>query len=86
MESEFELLADDFAGSFLILFQVDLGPSNLKQDDVYRRTGQEACPVGLIPIIIDPDERERMHGIDERISLKNLALGSRVVADVVEKV
>jgi len=41
---------------------------------------------GLIPIIIDPDELERMHGIDERISVENLALGSNVVADVVGRV
>jgi acetylornithine deacetylase/succinyl-diaminopimelate desuccinylase-like protein len=29
----------------------------------------------LIPIIIDPAELKRMHGIDERISVENLALG-----------
>jgi acetylornithine deacetylase/succinyl-diaminopimelate desuccinylase-like protein len=50
----------------------------------FRRKGVPAF--GLIPIIIDPDELERMHGIDERISVENLALGSRVVADVVGRV
>ncbi len=50
----------------------------------FRRKGVSAF--GLIPIIIDPAELERMHGIDERISVENLALGSRVVADVVKRV
>jgi acetylornithine deacetylase/succinyl-diaminopimelate desuccinylase-like protein len=50
----------------------------------FRRKGVPAF--GLIPIIIDPSELERMHGIDERISLENLALGSQVVAEVVRKV
>jgi len=50
----------------------------------FRRKGISAF--GLIPIIIDPDELERMHGIDERISVDNLVLGLRVVADVVERV
>ena len=50
----------------------------------FRRKGVSAF--GLIPIIIDPDELERMHGIDERISVENLALGSRVVADVAGRV
>jgi acetylornithine deacetylase/succinyl-diaminopimelate desuccinylase-like protein len=49
----------------------------------FRRKGVSAF--GLIPIIIDPDELARMHGIDERISVENLVLGSRVVADVVER-
>lgn len=38
---------------------------------------ETAC--GLIPITIDQGELDRMHGIDERISLDNLCLGTRVV-------
>ena len=49
----------------------------------FRRKGVPSF--GLIPIIIDPVELERMHGIDERISLENLALGSQVVAEVVNR-
>jgi acetylornithine deacetylase/succinyl-diaminopimelate desuccinylase-like protein len=48
----------------------------------YRQRGVNAY--GLVPILIDNDEVERMHGIDERISLDNLALGIRVMTGVLE--
>jgi acetylornithine deacetylase/succinyl-diaminopimelate desuccinylase-like protein len=41
---------------------------------------------GLVPILIDNHEVERMHGNDERISLENLALGIRIMTGVLEKV
>ncbi len=41
---------------------------------------------GLVPILIDNHEVERMHGNDERISLQNLALGIRIMIGVLEKV
>ncbi len=37
---------------------------------------------GLMPIVIDQGELNRMHGIDERISLDNLLLGTQVVYEV----
>jgi acetylornithine deacetylase/succinyl-diaminopimelate desuccinylase-like protein len=40
---------------------------------------EEETAYGLIPIAIDRGELNRMHGIDERISLDNLCLGTRVV-------
>lgn len=49
----------------------------------FRKKGCAAF--GLIPIIIDTQELERMHGIDERISIENLELGSQVVADGIQK-
>lgn len=49
----------------------------------FRRRGVSCF--GLIPIIINSAELERMHGTDERISIKNLDLGSRIVAEVAEK-
>ena len=49
----------------------------------FRRRGVAAY--GLIPISIDEGELNRMHGIDERISLDNLRLGIQVVYDVLSK-
>lgn len=50
----------------------------------FRQRGVSAY--GLIPIAIDRGELNRMHGIDERISLDNLRLGTRVVYDVLSRV
>ena len=50
----------------------------------FRQRGVAAY--GLIPIAIDQGELGRMHGIDERISLDNLRLGTRVVYDVLSEV
>ena len=49
----------------------------------FRQRGVAAY--GLIPIAIDRGELNRMHGIDERISLDNLRLGTRVVYDVLRE-
>jgi acetylornithine deacetylase/succinyl-diaminopimelate desuccinylase-like protein len=46
----------------------------------FRRKGVAAY--GLMPIVIDSGEISRMHGIDERISLENLQLGTQIVYDV----
>ena len=40
---------------------------------------------GLIPAVLTPSELERMHGIDERISLENLQLGTRVIYEVLRE-
>lgn len=48
----------------------------------FRRRGVPAY--GLVPIAIDRGELNRMHGIDERISLENLRLGIRVVHDLLD--
>jgi len=48
----------------------------------FRQRGVPAY--GLIPIAIDQGELNRMHGIDERISLANLRLGTRVVYDLLK--
>lgn len=40
---------------------------------------------GLIPAILNPSELDRMHGIDERISLENLQLGTRVIYEVLRE-
>ncbi len=40
---------------------------------------------GLIPAILTPDELARFHGIDERISIENLQLGTRVIYRVLEQ-
>jgi carboxypeptidase PM20D1 len=49
----------------------------------FRRRGVAAY--GLIPIAIDLGELNRMHGIDERISLDNLRMGTRVVYEVLSE-
>ena len=48
----------------------------------FRQRGVAAY--GLIPIAIDRGELNRMHGIDERISLDNLRLGTHVVYGVLQ--
>ena len=49
----------------------------------YRQKGVNAY--GLVPILIDNAEVDRMHGIDERISIENLALGIDIMTGVLEK-
>ncbi|HHY58636.1 MAG TPA: M20/M25/M40 family metallo-hydrolase [Chloroflexi bacterium] len=46
----------------------------------FRRMGVNSY--GLFPAIIDPGELARFHGIDERISIKNLRLGTRIFYEV----
>lgn len=49
----------------------------------FRRKGVSAY--GLFPAIIDPVELARFHGIDERISLENLRLGTEVIYRVLQR-
>jgi acetylornithine deacetylase/succinyl-diaminopimelate desuccinylase-like protein len=46
----------------------------------FRQRGVAAY--GLVPIAIDEGELSGMHGIDERISIENLRLGTQVIYDV----
>ena len=46
----------------------------------FRQLGVQAY--GLVPAILTPDELERFHGVDERISIDNLHLGTRIIYDV----
>jgi acetylornithine deacetylase/succinyl-diaminopimelate desuccinylase-like protein len=39
----------------------------------------------LFPAIIDPGELARFHGIDERISLENLQLGTQITYQVLSE-
>ena len=41
---------------------------------------------GFMPILIDENELQRMHGVDERLSLDNLEQGTRILFEVVKKV
>lgn len=50
----------------------------------FRKEGITAY--GFIPIIISEAELQRMHGIDERLSLENLERGTRILAEVVRKI
>jgi acetylornithine deacetylase/succinyl-diaminopimelate desuccinylase-like protein len=43
----------------------------------FRRKGVQCC--GLFPAVITPGELARFHGIDERISIENLVLGTRII-------
>lgn len=49
----------------------------------FRRKGVSAY--GLFPAIIDPGELARFHGIDERISLANLRLGTEIIYRVLQR-
>ncbi len=49
----------------------------------FRRRGISAY--GLFPALIDPGELSRFHGIDERISVANLALGTRIIYEVLKR-
>jgi len=40
---------------------------------------------GLIPIMVSEDDIQTMHGIDERISIENFMLGTRVVYNTIKK-
>ena len=46
----------------------------------FRRKGVNCY--GLFPAIIDPGELARFHGIDERISIENLRLGTQILFEV----
>jgi acetylornithine deacetylase/succinyl-diaminopimelate desuccinylase-like protein len=50
----------------------------------FRKRGITAY--GFFPIILSEDELQRMHGIDERISLKNLEQGTRILYETVKKI
>ncbi|HEY8463235.1 MAG TPA: M20/M25/M40 family metallo-hydrolase [Bacillota bacterium] len=41
---------------------------------------------GFMPVIINETELQRMHGIDERLSLDNLELGTKILYEVVQRV
>jgi acetylornithine deacetylase/succinyl-diaminopimelate desuccinylase-like protein len=72
-----------------VLLVLDIPPPPAYNPGVGRiatrfRTKEETA-YGLIPIAIDQGELNRMHGIDERISLDNLRLGTRVVYKVLQE-
>ncbi len=46
----------------------------------FRQLGVQAY--GLVPAILTPDELARFHGVDERISIENLRLGTRIIYEV----
>jgi acetylornithine deacetylase/succinyl-diaminopimelate desuccinylase-like protein len=49
----------------------------------FRRKGVNSY--GLFPAVITPEEFARFHGIDERISIENLVLGTRVFYTVLKR-
>lgn len=49
----------------------------------FRRKGVNSY--GLFPAIINPEELARFHGIDERISIDNLRLGTQILFEVLRK-
>ena len=50
----------------------------------FRKLGITAY--GFMPILIDETELQRMHGVDERLSLENLERGVRILFEVVKEV
>lgn len=49
----------------------------------FRERGVKAY--GFIPIIVGPGELARMHGVDERISIENVGLGTRLIYQIIER-
>ncbi len=49
----------------------------------FRRKGVNSY--GLFPAIIDPGELARFHGIDERISIENLRLGTQITYNMLKR-
>jgi acetylornithine deacetylase/succinyl-diaminopimelate desuccinylase-like protein len=45
----------------------------------------EVPAYGFFPVVLEPGELDRVHGIDERISLDNLELGVKIAYDVLEE-
>lgn len=41
---------------------------------------------GFIPILLPESELQRMHGIDERISLTNLEQGTKLLYEVIQEI
>ena len=41
---------------------------------------------GILPILVSESDIQTMHGIDERISIENFMLGTRVVYNTIKKV
>jgi acetylornithine deacetylase/succinyl-diaminopimelate desuccinylase-like protein len=41
---------------------------------------------GFIPVLISEGEIQRMHGIDERLSLENLETGTRILYEVIQEI
>jgi acetylornithine deacetylase/succinyl-diaminopimelate desuccinylase-like protein len=74
------VLRHDVPGCVVVPFQTPGGTDSR----FFRQRGVPAY--GLIPIAIDEGELNRMHGIDERISLDNIRLGTCVVYDVLSAV
>ena len=40
---------------------------------------------GLIPVMVTEDDIQTMHGIDERMSIENLMLGTRIVYNTIKR-
>ncbi|MEE8112648.1 MAG: M20/M25/M40 family metallo-hydrolase [Acidobacteriota bacterium] len=66
-------------GSVAIPVQVPWGTDSR----YFRERGVKAY--GFIPIILEPGELARMHGVDERISVENLELGTRLMYRILER-
>ncbi len=74
-----ETLRDHIPGALVTPILTPGGTDSL----FYRKKGVNAY--GLVPILIDNAEVDRMHGIDERISIENLVLGIDIMTGVLEK-
>ena len=41
---------------------------------------------GILPVLVEEDDIQTMHGIDERLSIDNFMLGIRVVYNTIKRV
>ena len=40
---------------------------------------------GIIPVMVSEEDIQTMHGIDERLSIENLGMGTKIVYKTVKK-
>ena len=40
---------------------------------------------GIIPVMVSEDDIQTMHGIDERLSIENLSMGTKIVYKTVKR-
>ncbi len=59
--------------------------STLATDSRYFRQ-KGITSYGFIPILISEAELQRMHGVDERLSLANLEMGTRILYQVIQEI
>ena len=59
--------------------------SRYLQFDTTNPPGNEVVTAGFGPFVLELSEIDRVHGVDERISIENLGLGVKIACDVIRE-